>query len=104
MMNSKELDNLRHQINNIDDEMIELFKRRMDIVRGVAEFKIQNDMEVLDKSREDYIINKYTENIEDTGLKKEITEFIKAMLKISRNAQSEIIKVGTPNEKNNRTC
>jgi len=91
-MNSKELDNLRQEINNIDDEMIKLFKRRMDIVRGVAEYKIKNDMEVLDKSREDYIINQYTSDIEEMGLKKEVTEFILAMLKISRDAQSEIIK------------
>lgn len=90
-MNSNELDNLRLEINKIDDELVELFKKRMAAVRCVAEYKIEKSREVLDKSREDFIISRYTDDIEDESLKKEVAEFIKGMLKISRDAQSEII-------------
>lgn len=91
-MNLNELENLRLEINKIDDELIELFMRRMKIVRDVAAYKIKNHLEVLDRSREDFIIKKYTSSIGEPHLKKEVTEFIQGMLKISREAQSEIIR------------
>jgi len=90
-MNLDELDNIRLEINKTDDELIELFKKRMKLVQEVAEYKIKNNQEILDKSREDYIIDKYTSSIRDTYLKKEVTEFIQGILKISREAQEEIM-------------
>ena len=34
-----ELDELRSQINGIDEELIDLFRRRMDVAAGIAEYK-----------------------------------------------------------------
>ncbi|MGE5628312.1 MAG: chorismate mutase [Solirubrobacterales bacterium] len=90
-MDIKELDLIRQEINKIDDEIIELFKIRMQAVRQVANFKIKNNMEVLDTNREGFILNKYTSDIKEDDIKKEVTEFIQAILKISRDAQCEII-------------
>lgn len=90
-MDTKELDLIRQEINKIDDEIIELFKKRMQAVRQVADFKIKNNMKVLDTNREGFIISKYTSDINEDEAKKEVTEFIEALLKISRDAQSKII-------------
>ena len=90
-MELNELNNIRLEINKIDDELIELFKRRMKLVQEVAEYKIKNHQEVLDKSREEYIINKYTSSISERYLKKEVTEFIQGILKISRDAREKIL-------------
>lgn len=43
---------LREQIDSIDGQIVELFERRMDICRQVAEYKISTGKNVLDKSRE----------------------------------------------------
>lgn len=47
-----DLTKLREQIDGIDEQIVELFERRMDICREVAEYKIAAGKNVLDKSRE----------------------------------------------------
>ena len=48
----EDLQELRKQIDQIDQEMVRLFEARMDVCRQVAEYKIANGKEVLDRSRE----------------------------------------------------
>ncbi len=56
-----ELKELRDQIDSIDRELVELFKRRMNVSASVAEYKRQNNMQVLDASRERALLNKISE-------------------------------------------
>ncbi|MHC1719505.1 MAG: chorismate mutase [Clostridiaceae bacterium] len=89
-MNSNELTKLRIEINEIDEKIVELFKKRMQVVEKIARCKIANTMEVLDESREESVIRKHTESIEDPLLKEDVKELLRAMIKISRDAQKEI--------------
>ena len=52
------LEQARLIINEVDSKMIELFKERMNAARMVAEYKKENDLPVLDKSREEVLIKK----------------------------------------------
>ncbi len=88
----EDLKALRAQINEIDEALVDLFKKRMEIVYRVARYKIDNSMEVLDRSREEQIINKYLNNIEDANSKAEIHEFLEDLLSISRKAQLKLIR------------
>lgn len=92
MIHVEDLNCLRQQINEIDEELVGLFKRRMEVVYKVANYKIENHMEVLDKSREEQIICKYTSSIKDEALKEELREFLEDILNISRKAQQRLIK------------
>ena len=56
-----ELSQLREQIDAIDKELVELFKRRMAVSSAVAEYKKQNGMNVLDASRERALLQKVSE-------------------------------------------
>ena len=47
-----ELQDYREQIDSVDDELLKLFKKRMDISLGIANFKKANNLPVLDASRE----------------------------------------------------
>lgn len=47
-----DLDNLRNEIDKIDDELIKLFRRRMEIVNQVANYKKKNNLPTLDQNRE----------------------------------------------------
>ena len=49
---------LRQQINDIDKQLTELFNKRMNVSLEVAKYKIENNMPVLDKSRERAILEK----------------------------------------------
>lgn len=58
----KDLSEIRNEINNIDDELLNLFIRRMKLSSEVAEYKKKNDMPVYDRRREREIINRISEN------------------------------------------
>lgn len=53
-----ELSELRNEIDQIDKELVELFKKRMGVSADVAEYKRQNNMRVLDPSRERALLSK----------------------------------------------
>ena len=42
---------LRDQLDDIDEQIVHLYEKRMDICREVAEYKIENGKQVLDKER-----------------------------------------------------
>ncbi len=52
---------LRGEIDSIDSELVELFKRRMNVSAMVAEYKRENNMNVLDASRERALLAKVSE-------------------------------------------
>ena len=56
-----ELNELRAQIDQIDEELVDLFKKRMNVSAAVAEYKRQTGMNVLDTSRERALLNKVSE-------------------------------------------
>lgn len=53
-----DINELRQQINDIDKELVELFNKRMAVSLGVAQYKIESGMPVLDKSRERAILER----------------------------------------------
>lgn len=54
----KDLSKARDEIDNIDTQIIKLFEQRMDIVKDVANYKIENNLPVLDSSRENMMLEK----------------------------------------------
>lgn len=56
-----ELSELRKEIDRIDRELVALFLARMNVSAGVAEYKRQNNMPVLDASRERALLAKVAE-------------------------------------------
>ena len=53
-----ELNELREKIDNIDSQLVKLFKERMAVSAEVAEYKRTNNMKVLDPSRERALLEK----------------------------------------------
>lgn len=46
------LDTYRKQIDEIDSQLLELFEKRMELAKSIADYKKQNNLPVLDSSRE----------------------------------------------------
>ena len=53
-----DLNELRQQINSIDDELLNLFTRRMDLASQVADYKRVHDLPILQPAREREILKK----------------------------------------------
>ena len=53
---------LRGKIDACDDEIIRLFKERMETAEKIASYKAENDLPVFDRLRERAVINRVTEH------------------------------------------
>lgn len=52
------LDDLRHEIDKIDDNIIYFICKRLQLIKKIAIWKTKNNLSVIDKSREHEIINR----------------------------------------------
>lgn len=84
------LEAAREVINSVDLEMIELFKKRMRAVSDVVSYKIENNLPVLDSSRESILINKNLEALNDKNLEEYYLTFFEGVLKSSKDYQKKI--------------
>ena len=86
------LEQARLIINEVDSKMIELFKERMNAARMVVEHKKENNLPVLDKAREEALINKNLELLNDKELEQYYLTFLEGMLTASKDFQKDLIK------------
>ena len=86
------LEQARTIINEVDSKMIELFKERMVAAKMVAEYKKENDLPVLDKAREEALIKKNIELLNDKELEQYYLTFLEGMLTASKDFQKDLIK------------
>lgn len=85
-----ELSKIRQEIDCIDDELINLFVKRMDCARRVAEVKREYELPVLNSGREKEIIDKVKAKSGDMG---EFTaELFKDLMMVSRAYQNSLLK------------
>ena len=86
------LEQAREIINNVDKELIELFKKRMMASKMVAEFKSENNMPVFDESRENSLKEKNLLILNNKELEKYYLTFLEGILKASKDYQKDLIK------------
>lgn len=85
------LDIAREIINEVDSQMIELFKKRMDAAKMVAEYKKENNKPIYDKEREEALINRNLEALNNKELEEYYKTFIEGVLKASKDYQKDLI-------------
>lgn len=87
------LDNLRAQINVVDDQLIELLGRRMKVADKIGELKKEKNVAVLQSRRWNEILGNMILEGESKGLSEEfILKMFKAIHQESINHQEKIIK------------
>ena len=85
------LEQARLIINEVDLKMIELFKERMKAAQMVAEYKKENNLPVLDKAREEALINKNVSYLNDKELEKYYLTFLEGVLTASKDYQKDLM-------------
>ena len=88
----KDLKDIRLEINDIDSQMRDLFSRRMDLVKEVAEYKKSLGLQILDAEREQQVINNNVEKLDNNEIKPYYVDFLKYSMLVSRNYQRKIIE------------
>lgn len=85
------LEDLRKEINSIDEEMVELIGKRIDVVREIAKVKKQHQLPILDGSREEEIRDVVKTLAKKRGLSSTVMgELIELILDYSRIEMSAI--------------
>ncbi len=86
------LNKAREIIGETDKEIAALFEKRMAAVREVAEYKKERGLPVFDGAREDFLINKNLEYIENEEIKDFYVSFMKGTMDISKRYQHRILE------------
>lgn len=87
-----DLQELREQIDAVDDALIPLLLKRMEISRAVAEYKIKNNLPVLNQEREQQILDSVAAQCGEQG--DAIKTIFSAAMDASRALQHQIIGGG----------
>ena len=80
------LDELRKNIDSIDDELLRLFEKRMEITHQVAQYKIENGIKVFQSERENAIIDKVRSKAPD-GLQNSVETLFTTIMDIGKSKQ-----------------
>lgn len=86
-MKNLDLQEIRKQLDGIDQQMVALFEQRMELCKEVADFKIGTNKPVYDGAREQQKIEAVTGMVEGEFLKQAVRELFTQMMTISRNYQ-----------------
>ena len=87
----RDLLQLRDEIDEIDSQIVELYKRRMAIVEEVAIYKISVGKKVFDKERETTKLEKLGEKVDTPFLKHGVLELFEQIMSMSRKRQYQLL-------------
>ena len=87
----KTLEESRIEIDEIDNKIIELYEKRMQVVKDVVEYKIENNIPILDANRESSMLSKNLKKINNEEFKKYYEDVLKGYLKASKEMQQDIL-------------
>lgn len=83
----KDIKELRKEIDAIDDEMIPLFERRMNVAKQVAEYKRAAGATVLQSGREKEVLDLAVSRLENKEYSNEARDFMTAVMDLSKEVQ-----------------
>ncbi|WP_247944719.1 chorismate mutase [Streptococcus oralis] len=86
------LDIIRQEIDQIDDQIVKLLEERMHLVEGVVAYKKASGKPILDSKREEVIFEKVKNRVEDKRYQETIVTTFSDILKRSRDYQDQNIK------------
>lgn len=84
------LEESRKLIDEIDTKIISLYEERMKIVEEVVKYKIENNISILDSSRESKMLENNLNKIKNDKYKKYYSDVLSGYLKASKAMQEDI--------------
>ena len=91
-----ELQDLRREIDAIDRELVELFRRRMDVTARVGAYKRERGIPVLDQERERQVLRNKGE-LAGEALRPAVITLYQTIMALSRRQQRDLMGKGADN-------
>lgn len=88
----RSLEDCRAAIDAVDKELVRLFEQRMTICREVARYKIANGMQVLDRSREERVLDSRAAMLEDPYWQGSVRTLYECLMALSRAEQEKLLQ------------
>ena len=85
-----QLEKMREKINEIDKRMAELFTERMVTVKRIAEYKKEHGLDIFDPQREQEVVKRNSELIEDATLREYYAAFLRETMAVSKLYQRQL--------------
>lgn len=85
------LDDARKIINEVDSEMARLFEKRMYAAKLVASYKKEHGLPILDEKREEEVIRRNSEKIENPEIREYYVNFLRDTMSVSRSYQHRLM-------------
>lgn len=87
----EDLTRYRNEIDDIDKELIQLFEKRMNTVLEIAKHKMKNNTTIFQKDREEKVLSKAVDNLDNKWYSQETIQFFNSIMEISRGLQKRIM-------------
>ncbi len=87
----KSLEKCRQEIDQIDRQMVELFEKRMNLVKEVTQYKMENHLEIYQSLREEEVILKNSSYLLNHEWNSYYLLFIQSIMEISKDYQRKVI-------------
>ena len=88
-----ELSEIREKINAVDDQLLDLFLKRMELAEEVAAYKNEHHLPILNKQREREVLAKVTEKAGDK--ERYAYHLYSTLFELARSRQAELISAPT---------
>lgn len=88
----KDLTEIRGELDQVDREIVALFEKRMALAAQVAQHKMNAGLPVLDRSREDAVLQSRTNMLQDARLAEDVRELFECLMAQSRREQERLMK------------
>lgn len=83
------LDTIRQEIDHVDQELVALLEKRMQLLNQVVAYKKATGKPILDTSREDAVLQKAASRVEDRAFEQTIVNTFADIMKNSRDYQAK---------------
>jgi monofunctional chorismate mutase, gram positive-type, clade 2 len=84
-----DLNQYRDSIDNIDQQLMKLFEKRMHLAKEVVEFKKKQGLAIYQPEREKQVIEKNIERLQDSTLKIYAKDLLITLMELSKDFQNE---------------
>ena len=91
-MSVKDLNIIRQEIDQVDQELVVLLEKRMALVTQVAAYKRATGKAILDTSREKVVLNKVASRVKNKDFETTLVNTFADIMKNSRDYQAKQLK------------
>lgn len=81
---------LRERIDEIDGKLVDLFEERMEIALKIAEYKMLNNLPILNSDREKEVLERNKQRLKNRNFEASLENFFENLMNLSKEEQGKV--------------